>query len=356
MECRAWKLFLLLPFMLLRRPLGRGRIGKSELTRRFDSFGAGRWDELLKEAEAESSHSGTARVPRETTAEQNAKMACQKIRLGEVSRLKQCLTGAALAPGTAETFQNLQNKRPQEVVRPLSPEVLEFMPDRPVRLDRTLFLESLKSASQLSSPGPGGCTYEHLKVLLDETDTAELMFAACSRLAQAKVPDQVATALMGARLVAVAKPDGGVRGIATGCTFRRLVARTLAKQFVKVFEAACSPFQYALSTRAGTDCVGHMLRAATDGDPSMTILSVDGIGAYDHIFRSAMLGRLLEMPGARELLPFVRLSYAQPSCYGWHDQEGRRRTVTQAEGGEQGDPLMPLPIFGARRTALRVLG
>ena len=35
------------------------------------------------------------------------------------------------------------------------------------------------------------------------------------------------------------------------------------------------------------------------------------------------------------------LSYAQPSCYGWHDQEGRR-TVTQAEGGEQGDPLMTL--------------
>ena len=66
----AWKLFLLLPFMLLRRPLGRGRIGKSELTRRFDSFGAGRGDELLWEAEAESSHSGTARVPREILAAQ----------------------------------------------------------------------------------------------------------------------------------------------------------------------------------------------------------------------------------------------------------------------------------------------
>ena len=35
MECRAWKLFLLLPFMLLRRLLGRGRVGKSELTRKL---------------------------------------------------------------------------------------------------------------------------------------------------------------------------------------------------------------------------------------------------------------------------------------------------------------------------------
>ena len=48
---------------------------------------------------------------------------------------------------------------------------------------------------------------------------------------------------MGARLTALTKPNGGVRGIATGCTVRRLVARTLAKQFMKVFEVECAPFQ-----------------------------------------------------------------------------------------------------------------
>ena len=160
-----------------------------------------------------------------------------------------------------------------------------------------------------------------------------LLFGACSSLAQAKVPEEVTSVLMGARLTALTKPDGGVRGIATGCSLRRLVARTLAKQFMAVFEAECAPFQYALSTRAGTDCVGHMLRAATDADPRLTILSVDGIGAYDHVLRSAMLGRLLQMPGARQILPFVRLSYAQPSTYGWFDEDGQRRAVSQAEGG-----------------------
>ena len=55
-----------------------------------------------------------------------------------------------------------------------------------------------------------------------------------------------------------------------------------------------------------------------------------------------MLGRLLRMPAAGALLPFVRLSYAQTSQYSWYDEDGVRRTVTQAEGGEQGDPLMPL--------------
>ena len=98
---------------------------------------------------------------------------------------------------------------------------------------------------------------------------------------------------MGARLTALTKPDGGVRGIATGSSLRRLVARILARQFMGAFEKECAPFQYALSTKAGTDCVGHLLRASTVGDPTSTVLS---FGAYDHVLRSAMLGRLLQMP------------------------------------------------------------
>ena len=81
---------------------------------------------------------------------------------------------------------------------------------------------------------------------------------------------------MGVWLVALTKTDGGIRGIATGSSLRQLVARTLAR-------LECAPFQYALSTRAGTDCVGHMLWAATDANPNLTVLSIDGIGAYDHV-------------------------------------------------------------------------
>ena len=327
--------------MLLRKPRGAGRVGKDELSCRFDKFSEGRWLTLLEDARR-ATQTERPLCPSNRTPERRAHEACQKVRLGEVSRARQCLTGAALAPGNEDTFRALQDRRPEQVIRPLTQEVLDFQPEVPVHLDRAMFLTSLKSAPRGSSPGPGGCTYEHLKVLLDESDTMELLFAACTSLAQSRVPSEVVPAIMGARLTALAKPDGGVRGIATGSSVRRLVARTLAKQFTKVFESECAPFQYALSTRAGTDCIGHMVRAATDNDPSLTLLSVDGIGAYDHIFRSSMLGRLLEMPRARALLPFVRMSYAQPSQYSWVDEEGRHRIINQAEGGEQGDPLMPL--------------
>ena len=265
----------------------------------------------------------------------------RRFRWEEVSRARQCLTGATIAAGTDATLQEMQSRKPQGVVRNITQRIMEWQPEAPVVVDRKVFVRSLKSVPRGSSPGPGGCTFEHLRCLLDETETTEMLHDAVCSFARASLPVEISTVLMSARLTALNKPDGGVRGIATGCSLRRLVARALAKQFGSAFEAECAPFQYALSTRAGTDCVGHMLRAATDDDPSATILSVDGIGAYDHILRSAMLERLATMREVSAILPFVRLSYGTPSRYSWWDEAGQRRTVTQAEGGEQGDPLMP---------------
>ena len=67
-----------------------------------------------------------------------------------------------------------------------------------------------------------------------------------------------------------------------------------------------------------------MLRAETDADHSATIPSVDGIGAYDHVLRAALLERLLRMPAARAILPFVRLSYTSPSSYSGGGDQAQR--------------------------------
>ena len=69
------------------------------------------------------------------------------------------------------------------------------------------------------------------------------------------------------------KPAGGVRGIATGDTFRRLVSRCLARQYADTFDEATRPYQFALQTRAGTDALSGMLRAAIDLDADATIVS-----------------------------------------------------------------------------------
>ena len=43
-----------------------------------------------------------------------------------------------------------------------------------------------------------------------------------------------------------------------------------------------------------------------------------------------------------EAIPFVRMFHGSPSTYIWEDVEGVEHSILQGEGGEEGDPLMPL--------------
>ena len=88
--------------------------------------------------------------------------------------------------------------------------------------------------------------------------------------------------------------------------------------------------------------MGHAVRALTDARPTATLLSVDGVGAFDYVSRNAMLSKLLTFLGARAMLPYLLLTYGRESSYDWVGDDGEVRQVAQAEGGEQGDPLMPL--------------
>ena len=144
-------------------------------------------------------------------------------------------------------------------------------------------------------------------------------------------------------LTALRKQDGGVRGIiVVGDVMRRLVARTTAKQVSKKVEEATGPFQHALTTKAGCECVAHILHTITDLDNRATVVSIDGVGAYDLISRNAMMEGLLRMEQGDQILPFVRCFYGSPSTYLWEDETGNVQDIPQGEGGEQGDPLMPL--------------
>ena len=196
---------------------------------------------------------------------------------------------------------------------------------------------------------------EHLKSILENARDCELLFQVAQLFSRARIPHEILEALRVGRLTALQKPNRRVRGIVAGDVFRRLVARTIAQQLGLAIERATSPFQYALSTRAGTECIAHAIQVLTDVDPSTTLLSIDGIGAFDLVSRQAMLQGLLFVAGGDSALPFVQQFYGAPSSYLWEDQDGVVHTITQAEGGEQGDPFMPALFSLGAHPALQAL-
>ena len=93
------------------------------------------------------------------------------------------------------------------------------------------------------------------------------------------MPGSVVEGLRVGRWVALSKAGGGLRALVMGDTFRRLVLRTLAQQ-TSAFMAVCAPFQYALSTRAGTEALARALAVSAELRPQTTVVSVDGVGAF----------------------------------------------------------------------------
>ena len=182
-------------------------------------------------------------------------------------------------------------------------------------------------------------TRDHLRPLLDSN--SDMLFVGGEMFSRGQIPHDIE------QLVKL----GGVRGIVAREVIRRKVARTIAQQLNSAAAAATAPFQHALTTRAGCECVSHALQAICELDENATVTSIDGVSAYDTISSSHAVG-LERVPGGGAASPFVRLFYSEPSAYIWEDDDGVVHTIHQGEGGEWGVPLHATLIL--RQPALSI--
>ena len=251
------------------------------------------------------------------------------VHMGELSSVRQALEGSALAPGSEATLNALRDplKRPPV---PREGRVL-------FNLDETKFARNLRSAKRGAAGGPSGMTVEHLQPLLDHPRDLHMFFRACEQLARAQIPFAIQACIRLGRLTALQKPNGGVR-------VRRLVARTMSQQLMDSVQRATTPYQYTMSTKSGCECIAHALQGLTELDPRATVMSIDGISAYDL--------RHLTMRGSAAV-PFVSMFYGTPSHCLLEDSLGRVHTITQGEGGEQGN-AMPMFSMGQHAALERV--
>ena len=117
-------------------------MGRDELWKRADEFARGYWTTLSHWMELITSARNAHRTPpapaaMRTEEEERTRrgiVAQERVLLGQVSGARQALTGAALAPRTL--LEELRRKRPQSQVQPMPPDVMEFIPETPVEVQR----------------------------------------------------------------------------------------------------------------------------------------------------------------------------------------------------------------------------
>ena len=192
---------------------------------------------------------------------------------------------------------------------PISRDTLRQRPDVPRKpvpelprdtslfnLPEKMFSRNVRSAKRGTAAGPSGMTCDHLRPLLDSNPDMHLLFVVGELFSRGQSLHDIVQLVNLGRMTALRKKDGGVRGIVAGEVIRRLVARTITQQLNSAAAAATAPFQYALTTRAGCECVSHVLQAIYELDENATVTSIDVVSAYDTISRWAMLQGLERVP------------------------------------------------------------
>ena len=109
----------------------------------------------------------------------------------------------------------------------------------------------------------------------------------------------------------------------------------MAQQLSGAVEAATARHWYALSTKAGCECVAHIPQGLTEMNPEATVTSVDGVVVRTTSHRGeSMLTGLRNVVGGSAALPFERLFCGRPS--------GTVHRIPHGEGGrERGRPHAP---------------
>ena len=139
-EERGWKLFLLLPRMLLHRAPRGGTIPKAKLLGRFNLFNAGAWLDLLEASRKVNQQAAVLRRRRNRRSDDELAKRVSRaealVHIGEVSSARQALEGSSLAPGVRSNSQCVERSdqtttpptdaAPQGVVEPRTTGALQF--------------------------------------------------------------------------------------------------------------------------------------------------------------------------------------------------------------------------------------
>lgn len=284
------------------------------------------------------------------------------------------------APPSEQTLQQLRelhpspdNSSPSNHAWPSLPASLNVDRLWPPDADDALLAlvsNSIRRLPRRSAPGPSGWTYDHFKAVnTHSTHFAPLLLSLIPLAQQGRLPWR--GLLTSSTLIALSKPQGGIRPIAIGDAWLRLITRMLMR-LDPCLAAGHNPsiasesvlnyvseYQYGVNTPCGVEMVVHQVRELVACHPqALAVLDLDYRNAFNLVERPAIAAALVEF--APHWLPFFSWSYQTPSdllCQigplsSSSSNNNSNLVISSARGVRQGDPLGPLFFSMAFRRLL----
>ncbi|KAI3822031.1 hypothetical protein L1987_09612 [Smallanthus sonchifolius] len=251
------------------------------------------------------------------------------------------LCSSGVAPLDEKTSKALEDKHP--CMPP--PTMPAFLPtDPPLVVETDSVLVCIKSFPKGTSCGRDGLRAQHLLDAL--CGEGSVIAASLLRAIAAMVnlclrggcPRSLAEFVASAPLTPLLKPDNGIRPIAVGSIWRRVVSKVAMKGVGRDMAKYLGDFQFGVGVPNGAETVLHSANRFVNAhhrDGSLAMLTVDFSNAFNLVDRTALLNEVRKM--CPSISAWVDFLYGQPArLYVGNDY------IWSSTGVQQGDPLGPL--------------
>ncbi|KAL0235357.1 hypothetical protein GEMRC1_001939 [Eukaryota sp. GEM-RC1] len=267
---------------------------------------------------------------------------------GQFSSALSSLNHTLPAEVSVETVEKLKKLHPVEEFsgNPVFGELsMSYWTNKPVLVDEILQL--ISSSPSGRAAGPSGMSFDHFKIAVNavpEICEDLAVFFNEVLLGTKKLPH----ALCSSRLVALNKPNGGVRPIAVGETISRIFStlcfRRVRDSSVEFFRR----FQFAVGVPDGTTCAALTSDFLFHSNEENAILNIDFKNAFNCVLRSTISDELSKF--FPQLIPYFNIFYGKASnlIYDKFD-------IKSTRGVKQGDPLGPFLFCLALQKLFKIL-
>jgi hypothetical protein len=276
-------------------------------------------------------------VTRDTVPERAVQRCLSLVNQGYFAKAAQALSAAKVVRATAENRAEMLGKHPQRANPVFVGDVSEVSVD-PFTVGQVL--KALHRFTPGAAAGPSGLSIQHLLDACEVpgSEVPSALAHAVNLIACGGVPPAARPFVFGARLIALAKKDGGLRPIACGEALRRVAAKLLCTRHNKQLSVELRAVgQVGVGVAGGAESLTHAARRLSDSwreSPAYLVLKVDFQNAFNLVERELVLEACRRrMPG---VLPYAWCAYGTQSTLFFDDEE-----IPSSCGVQQGDPLGP---------------
>lgn len=271
----------------------------------------------------------------------NLKQCKRKLGDGHYTAAIRVLTSSGIAPHNETTLRELIAKHPSAPAPQIPVDPID---EPPLNVSKSLVLDRIKSFPKGTSCGKDGLRAQHLIDALSGAaiaiadDLLSSITAVVNLFLRGQCPPSLGEFVASAPLTPLLKPGGGVRPIAVGSVWRRLVSKVAAIVVGKALSSYMEDTQFGVGVSGGGEAILHAVNRLVEdqgNDSSLSMLLVDFKNAFNLVDREAMIN--VVRGKCPSISRWVEFCYANPARLYYGDD-----VLYSCQGVQQGDPLGPL--------------